>query len=198
MKEEKYRRRTEKKKDEGRGCVACYQMKCRENVECSGNPITVVTTDECKTCSSDKDHFDLSGTAFGALAKPGKADNLRQAGRLQVKYTRVACQFGTNIALKVDSGSNPYYFSLVIEYENDNSNLAAVHLKQAQPSDSWVSMKRDRGAVWILNSSSPLRAPLSVKPAEASGETIVAENVIPVDWKPRNTYHSLVKFKNSV
>jgi hypothetical protein len=33
-------------------------------------------------------HFDLSGTAFGRLAKPGLNDKLRHSGIIDVEFTR--------------------------------------------------------------------------------------------------------------
>ncbi|KAJ3680547.1 hypothetical protein LUZ60_016829 [Juncus effusus] len=178
----------------GLGCGGCFQVKCTGNSACSGNPVTVVITDECPGCLSEPVHFDMSGTAFGAMALSGKADQLRNAGVLQVQYERVQCNYyGTNIIFRVDSGSNPEYFAVLIEYVGGDGTLSAVDLMQAG-SSSWKSMQQSWGAVWKFNSGSALQAPISIRLTSSSGKTLVANNVIPSGWQPGAAYKSAVNY----
>ncbi|KAI5391497.1 hypothetical protein KIW84_076347 [Lathyrus oleraceus] len=177
----------------GVGCGACYEVKCTENSACSGNAVKVMITDECPECV-ESTHFDLSGTAFGSIARSGMDDNLRNAGKINIQYRRVACSFGNSIAFIIDSGANPYYFATEIEYANGIGDIVQVEITQ---SNEWLSMRRSWGARWALNLGSQLVTPFSIRLTESgngSEKTIVAENVIPNNWQPGQVYRSLVNF----
>ncbi|XP_020249123.1 expansin-B15-like [Asparagus officinalis] len=189
----------------GKGCGACFQVKCTCNAACSGNPVTVVITDSCLggPCLAEPVHLDMSGTAFGAMAVQGQADQLRDAGVLQVQYTKVECNYpGVDIAFHVDAGSNPNYFAVVVEYEGGDGDLGALDLHQgsqspSSSSSSWMSMQQSWGAVWKLNSGSALQAPFSLRLTSLStGKTLVANNAVPVGWQPGKTYRSFVNYSD--
>ncbi|CAK9135132.1 unnamed protein product [Ilex paraguariensis] len=186
----------------GKECGACYQVKCTKHPQCSGKPVTVVITDFCPggPCASESAHFDLSGTTFGALAVPSEEDKLHDAGVLEIQYARVACDYsGKTIAFHVDKGSNPNYLVVVVEFEEGDSDLARVDLKQASSGhgrgDGWWAMQQSWGAVWKLNPGSQLRPPFSIRlTSQYSGQTLVAKDMIPTGWNPGSTYRSLVNY----
>ncbi|XP_062217493.1 expansin-B11-like [Phragmites australis] len=182
----------------GKGCGACYEVKCTSNTACSGQPATVVITDECPggVCLAEAAHFDMSGTSMGAMAKPGMADKLRAAGILEIQYKRVPCKYsGVNIAFRVDQGSNPFYFEVLIEFEDDDGDLNSVDLMESG-CGTWTPMVQNWGALWRYNSNTgkALKAPFSLRLTSDSGKVLVANNVIPAGWKAGATYRSLVNY----
>ncbi|KAL1533075.1 expansin-B18-like [Salvia divinorum] len=181
----------------GKECGACYMIKCRKHPSCSRKMVRVVITDLCPggACLSDAAHFDLSGTAFGAMAVPGQQDKLRDAGILQIRFARVPCDYsGKKVAFKVDAGSNPNYMAVVVEYEEGDGDLGWVDLQQASSSE-WLEMKQSWGAVWQLNPGFELHPPLSIRLiSQHSLQTLVAKNVIPIGWRAGATYTSLVNY----
>lgn len=93
----------------------------------------------------------------------------------------------------MDAGSNPNYFSAVVEFEDGDGDLAGMDLREAA-SGAWRSMQQSWGAVWKLNSGSQLQAPFSLRLTSGSRKTLVATNVIPSGWQPGKTYRSVVNF----
>ncbi|KAL9228843.1 hypothetical protein vseg_004379 [Gypsophila vaccaria] len=184
--------------DNGQGCGVCYQVKCTENEACSGNAVTITLTDECPGCTKEAAHFDLSGTAFGALAKPGLGEQLRNAGVLyQLQYKMVKCDYpGVTVVLRVDQGSNPFYFAASIEYA-DGTGIQKVEI-QAQSSSEWLSMYESFGATWAINSGNVLKPPFSIRLTEkVSGSTLILTKIIPVGWQAGQIYRSRVNFNGN-
>lgn len=109
---------------------------------------------------------------------------------------RVPCKYsGVNIAFRVDQGSNPFYLEVLIEFEDGDGDLSAVHLMEAG-CGTWTPMVQNWGALWRYNSNSgkALSAPFSLRLTSDSGKVLVASNVIPASWKAGGTYRSLVNY----
>lgn len=110
---------------------------------------------------------------------------------------RVACDYsGKTIVFHVDMGSNSNYFAVLVEFEEGDGDLAGVYLKETSSgSGDWRAMQQSWGAVWKLDAGSELHPPFSIRlKSQLSGQTLVAQNVIPQGWKPGATYRSLVNY----
>lgn len=179
----------------GKGCGACYQVKCLAGNICSPRPVTVVIMDECPGgyCASGKTHFDMSGTAFSGMASSIQStQSLLNAGVVQVLYKRVPCTYprGTMLSFQVNEGATNYWFSMLVRYEAGDGDLSAVQLMEG---GQWKQMEHLWGAYWCLNGG-PLKAPFSIKITTSSGASLSTLNVIPANWAPGQTYSSTVNF----
>ncbi|KAL0317275.1 UNVERIFIED_CONTAM: putative expansin-B2 [Sesamum angustifolium] len=180
----------------GKGCGSCYQVKCTQNAECSGYPITITITDECPgACNDDPVHFDLSGKAFGYLAKRGEGDALRNKGRISIEYQRVQCYYNNmSIAIKIDRGSNQYYLAFALENVNGDGEIGSMELipsNSGQP----LYMQQVFGATWKADIPIGTSGPYSVRITSLdSRKTITAYNSIPADWHPGQYYITNVNF----
>ncbi|KAK1390174.1 Expansin/Lol pI [Heracleum sosnowskyi] len=179
----------------GHGCGQCYQVQCSASQFCSGQPITVTITDECPgACNNVPFHFDLSGHAFGAMAKPGLENNLRQLGQVNIQFRRVPCNYwGAKIAFKIDQHINPNYFASAIEYINGDGDIRSMQVRPAN-SGQWIPMQQSWGATWSANINPSTKGPLSFRITTSSGKSIEADNAVPANWAAGAKYMSNVNF----
>ncbi|KAL6847685.1 hypothetical protein ACP4OV_022473 [Aristida adscensionis] len=185
---------------DGKGCGSCYQIRCLAHPACSGVPETVIITD-MNYYPVAPFHFDLSGTAFGAMARDDRNDELRHAGIIDIQFKRVPCLYpGLTVTFHVEHGSNPYYLAVLVEYENGDGDVVQVDLMEStaaedgEPTGVWVPMHESWGSIWRMDSRRPLQGPFSLRITNESGKTLVADQVIPADWQPDSVYSSIVQF----
>jgi len=184
---------------DGKGCGSCYQIRCKAHPACSGVPETVIITD-MNYYPVAPYHFDLSGTAFGAMAKDDRNDELRHAGIIDIQFKRVPCQYpGLTVTFHIERGSNPNYLAVLVEYGNGDGDVVQVDLMESrtddgEPTGVWEPMRESWGSIWRMDTRRPLQGPFSLRVTNESGKTLVADQVIPADWQPDNVYSSIVQF----
>ncbi|OEL14977.1 Expansin-B9 [Dichanthelium oligosanthes] len=179
---------------DGKGCGSCYQIKCNAPEECSNKPVVVVITDMNYDPIAPY-HFDLSGTAFGSMAKAGLDDKLRHRGIIDLEFRRVRCKYadGKKIVFHVEHGSNPNYLAVLVKFVADDGDIVQMDLKE-KASPEWKPMNHSWGAIWRIDTATALKGPFSIRLTIESGKKLVATNVIPENWKPNTIYKSNIQF----
>lgn len=106
---------------------------------------------------------------------------------------RVGCNYGagSGVAFEVDSGSNPYYFACVIKYLKEDGDLSLVELKSR--SSEWMRMQHSWGATWKIDLKNGTPPPFSIRLTTLqTKKRIVAQDVIPPNWRPGDSYQSFL------
>lgn len=106
---------------------------------------------------------------------------------LYVRLFRIPCNYlERTVTFHVESSANMYSFSVLIEVEGGDGEVASVVLAEASIRGLvWREMQHSWGAVWRLDVGCPLRALFSVKLRSVySGKTFLAQNIL----KPSTSY----------
>lgn len=104
------------------------------------------------------------------------------------------CHYGgTNIAFKVDAGTNPNWFATAIEFVDGDGGLRSVEIAPAG-TQHFVPMKNIWGAVWQVDFNPSQHGPFSFRLTSPTGRAVVATNVVPMGFVPGRTYFSSVNF----
>ncbi|KAF8662452.1 hypothetical protein HU200_056038 [Digitaria exilis] len=77
-------------------------------------------------------YFDLSGTAFGSMARPGLDEHLRHRGIIDLHFRRVPCKYGVGqkIVFHVEAVSNPFYLAVLVKFVAMDGNIVQMELKE--------------------------------------------------------------------
>ncbi|XP_020986675.2 expansin-like B1 [Arachis duranensis] len=181
--------------NDGVGCGACYQVKCKVPKLCNVNGVTVVATDYGQ---GDRTDFILSPRAFNSLGvSPDASKELKKYGTLDIAYKRVPCTYpGRNIVVKVqESSSNPGYFAVVLQNLGGSYDVTNVELWE-DSRKQWSPLRRVYGAVFDYANPPKGQLFLRFQVIGCYGTYWqIPKKPIPADWKPKITYDTGLQLK---
>ncbi|XP_065029964.1 expansin-like A2 [Musa acuminata AAA Group] len=172
----------------GVGCGACFQIRCKNTSLCSTGGVKVILTDLNKSNTTD---FVLSGPAFAAMARNGKAQELKKLGILDVEYKRIPCEYKNhNLSIRVEENSkSPNYLAIKFMYQGGQTDIVAVDVAQVG-STNWRFMSRDYGPVWSTSRApaGPLQLRVVVTGGYDGKWVWAPKPVLPAEWRTGSIY----------
>ncbi|CAI9759478.1 unnamed protein product [Fraxinus pennsylvanica] len=165
----------------GSGCGACYQVKCKIPAHCSEEGVKVVVTNYRAGGRTD---FIMSKRGFEKLAHPDMGAELFAYGVVDVEYRRVHCDYGRDLELSIHESSNyPSYLAMVPLFSEGISDITGIDIGLVN-SGEWRPMRRAFGTVFdIVN---PPMGSLRARVHYANQNQVKTSQLtfaIPSDWK---------------
>ncbi|KAL6011858.1 Expansin [Asimina triloba] len=157
-------------------------VRCKKANLCSTAGVKVILTDLNKDKPTD---LVLSGRAFMSMSLKNMSQELKKAGTVDVEYKRIPCEYARhNLSVRVEENSkSPNYIAIKFLYQGGQTDIVGVDVAQVGSSD-WRYMTRRNGPVWETDRApaGPLQLRLVVT-GGYDGKTLLANNVLPADWK---------------
>ncbi|KAG5102474.1 hypothetical protein AAZX31_17G143000 [Glycine max] len=172
----------------GAGCGTCYWVRCKIPQYC-GKGVQVVATD---SGAGDGTDFIMSKRGFSGLARNVAASKeLFKRGVVDIAFTRVPCNYPSNIKLRVHKSSkNPGYLAVLLLNVNGVRDITAVEMWQ-RGQKRWEPLRRVYGAVFDY--ANPPSGAILLRFQVGYGYWLPSNNPIPANWKPGATYDTKVQ-----
>ncbi|CAK8576887.1 unnamed protein product [Lathyrus sativus] len=173
----------------GAGCGACFQVRCKNPDLCTKAGTRVTLTDLNPSNETD---FVLSSRALTAMALKEKRKEILKHDILDIEYKRVPCEFADQkLAVRVEESSKkPDSLVIKILYQGGQTEIVGVNVAQIGSSE-WEYMTRHHGAVWETSKVPKGALQLMfVVTAGSDQKQIVATKVLPANWKKGKIYDS--------
>ncbi|KAK8522261.1 hypothetical protein V6N13_115240 [Hibiscus sabdariffa] len=199
--------------NDGAGCGACFQIRCKNPALCSSAGTRVTLT---HLNHNNRTDFVLSSRAFMAMANKGMGRDILKLGTVDVEYKRQAiiktfimtlflevsssywipCEYkNQNLGIRVEESSRkPDYLAIKLLYQGGQTEVVAMDVARVG-SSNWSFMSRKHGAVWdtsrVPNGALQFRF---VVTGGFDGKWIWAKTVVlPADWRIGVVYDSGVQ-----
>ncbi|KAL4440660.1 hypothetical protein ABPG77_000369 [Micractinium sp. CCAP 211/92] len=153
------------------GCGMCLEVQC-EDTACGPAPqsLVVLIIDFCSGCGAGAIY--LAPAAYAKMA-PGLP-----LGQVSGRFRRVNCNPPGNVQVHVDTyrATEGGWLRLALTQVAGAGDIASIQLAPSQSPEAWRPMQRSFGATWELSSLPP--PPLDLKATDATGQTVVARQVL--------------------
>ena len=109
-------------------------------------------------------------------------------GVIKTQWRQVACNYGANknIIIQNHAGINPYYFGITIMDVDYYGSISNVQIKDAN-SNTFIPGNRQDYNVWLWQSNTGLKTPISVNITDSHGNILSGTNII-TNFNPGATF----------
>lgn len=177
---------------DARICGACFEVKCANSFGCKPGSVFLSVTNLCpggNWCDQPRKHLDLSIPVFVTIAE-------KVIGHMAIRMRRVPCVKTGNA--RITMSGNPWFLMVLFTNLAGSGDVKSVDIRPTGTSQ-WVSVRRNFGSVWSLDSSNPAaylgrEVDFRIR-AAYTGEMLLLKKALPQNWGFGATYETRSNFR---